>query len=765
MHRWAWIFLLVLTIVALSIPAPAFVSAQSGGDIGINQVSTLETPTEMVLKIYFNFYEPTTGVPVLDADPASAQVTLLNTNQEVQGVVKKPDVPIYITLELDSSGSMAAAAVNLRQAAKLALANSPDDAYYSVIQFDEATTLIQDFTQNVSVINQAIDRYQVNSKGTCLYDAAYTAVESLGRAPAGRRAVILFTDGKDERSNGAPCSQHSYQDLVTLANQMQVPIDAIGLSGSASDLNSAELQNMASSTGGFSAIGSQADLSQSFGKIMDALNAQWMVQVSTYPRQGQNEARLEVNLKDNTSHSASFSFTSNTTYAGPPSPVTAQLTGLMFKPENSTYDLQLSLSSPELVSSIQVSIWDKKTGLKAAEYIFKDPTASNTLSFPTDALVVGDEYELHLSAISRSDNTAFPLAQDSQGNAATELVHDFTYDPSAFSPKMEVQSVTQQGNDLALVIATTNSGLISSFDGWLIDEATNTRLRDSDFTLPALGISSGTIVIPLAADKIPDGKYTLVVRVLGKDSQVYSSLSYAGVVYQASQPSLFQTIWAALVRVPILFGLILAILLGVVGYFIYMTVRSRSMTGIPVLQGQLGGKLSDPRQKKDTMLPLADQEPVPGRSPVSSQPASSINPPIASGSPKQSPGDQTRSAEAAAVSNPLHAGQPAAVRVQLTVERSLEDKSIQGQQILMAQFPFVIGRREGNLRIQDIDLSRRHAQITYDEARQTYYISDLNSSNGTKLDGVALVSGQAYALTSRSLIQLGPNVTVRFDLG
>lgn len=111
------------------------------------------------------------------------------------------------------------------------------------------------------------------------------------------------------------------------------------------------------------------------------------------------------------------------------------------------------------------------------------------------------------------------------------------------------------------------------------------------------------------------------------------------------------------------------------------------------------------------------------------------------------------------------AAQPGIVRARLTVERSLSDISMQGQQISVELFPFVIGRREGNLLIQDPSLSRRHAQITFDGANGTFFITDLKSSNGTRLNGVPLAPGQAKQLTSGAVINLGPNVVVRFDLG
>jgi len=763
--RLVRIVLIFYLIAMLSIPATALVSAQSEWKIRVNQVSTLETQSGVTLKIFFNIYEPKTGAPVLDAEPSSAQVTLLNTNLVSQGQVKKPDVPIYITLVMDSSGSMGAAADKLKQAAKLALNDTPDDSYFSVIQFDEAIKLLQDFTQNVSAISYAIDQYKVNPNATCLYDAAYTAVETLSKAPAGRRAVVIFTDGKDEKSNGTPCSKHSYQDLTALATQMQVPINTIGLSDVASNINAAELENMATSTGGFSAIGGQADLSQSFGKIMDALKAQWMVEAEVYPREGKNEATLSLLLKDNTSLSAAASFESSTYYPGPPSPVAAQFSGLLFNPENSTYDIQLSLTAPELVNYIKVSIWDKKAGSKVAEYVFNDPASSNTFNFVTDQLAVGGEYELLMIAVSRADNTPFPLTHDSQGNTSAELVHEFTFDPSALLPTIEIQSVAQQANDLAVTVSTSNIGLIGGFDGWLIDENTNTRVLNSDFNLPALGTSSGTIVIPAGANKIPDGKYTCVVRVLGKNNQVYSSAQYSAVVYKATRPSIFQTIWVALIAAPIVLGLIIAILLGVVGYFMVMSMRSKSMTGTPVLQGRMGGKLSNARSG-GPVLPLADNEPIPMRGQSPAAGSSSVPPPISH------PPSQPISANRDGLT--MHTGgegkatmvaaYPVAAKASLTIVRSPEDTSIQGRQIVLTQFPFIIGRVEGSLLIQDANLSRRHAQITSDGARGTYFITDLNSSNGTRLNGVPIVPGQAKQLTSSDSISLGPNVVMRFDL-
>jgi VWFA-related protein len=750
------------------------VFAQSALDLQINQVTTLETPTGMTLKVYFNIFDPKTGSPVWDAVPANAQITLLNTNLISQAQVLQPDVPIYITMVLDSGGRMGWAAPALRQAAKLALNNTPNNSLFSVVQFDESVKLLQDFTQNISAIDYAIDQYKVNPKGTCMYDALYTAVQTLSKVPSGRRAIILFTDGHDETLYGAPCSKHTFQELTTFANQFQVPISTIGLSDVSSQVNSAELHDMATTTGGFSAVGGQSDLTKSFGFIMDALKEQWMAQAEVYPKQGVNNATITVTLKDSqTTISKAISITSNTDYLGPPSPVTADFSGLLFHPENSTYDIQLNLTSPGNVSSVQVAIWDSKSGSKVAEYTFKDPVASNTFNFPTDQLIVGGDYELHITALSRSDNTPFNLTQDSQGKPSAEIVHEFTFDPTALSPSITIQSVAQQANDLAVTVTINNTSLVGGFDGWMINENTNTRVVNSDFKLPPLGTGAGTgtIVIPAGANKIPDGKYTCVVRVLGKNGQVYSTAQYPGVVYTATHPSIFQAVWVALIAQPIMLGLIIAILLGVVGFLMFTSMRSKSLTGTPVLQGRLGEKLSSGRAG-GPVLPLADNEPIPmrGQSPEKGRPP--IPPPIPQPSLQSLPsrngidnrdGLSIPSSGEAGVT--LIASQPVAIKASLTIVSCPDDASSQGRQVTLTEFPFLIGRVEGSLLIKDANLSRRHAQITYDGANRTYFLTDLNSSNGTSLNEERLVVGQPVQLIHAAMIGLGPNVILRFELG
>ncbi len=763
--------LLVLIVLGLAVPVGSPVTAQDERwEIRINQFSTLEQPEEMVLKVYFSIFDDRTGTPMLNVDAQSAQVTLLNTNYTSNAELKKPDLPIYITLVMDASGSMGGVAQALKDAAKQALNNPPNDAFFSVVQFDEEIKLLQDFTENLPALTFAIDRYQVSRRGTCLYDATYSAVEAMLKAPVGRRAVILFTDGKDENAQGKPCSKRTYQELVDLAMQSQVPISTIGLSYKQGAINEVELRSMAGSTGGASAIASQDDLGAAFESIMLALKAQWMVEAAVYPRRGSNNAVLSITLKDGLALNKAFTLNSNTDYPGPPSPVKVRFAGLVLNAAEQSYEVQLDMTSPELAGYVKIEVWDEEAGLKVGEFIFENPQAKNRFFVPTEALTIGRKYQLRISAVSKQDNKPFEIVRDDQGRTSTQLVHGFAFDPTSSYPSLQVQSLIQQGGDLLLNVTVTNPDLVGGFDGWLVNVSTNSQVPNSNFRVAPLDGTSGTIVIPARASRIPNGTYHIVVRVLAKNDKVYSTTVYENVAYRA--PSLFERLGVALIAAPIFLVAILVIILMVVGFLMWNSSRQKSLSGTPVLQGRLGGKLGGGNKAGGPVIPVADSEPIPGRArPPASTPVASAPPPVsASSQPARPASDATliygsglESAQQAGGGATMIAAAPAMPRATVTVVQAGGGVFAQSSAVV-SPLPFVIGRTEGAFIIQEPNISRRHAQISYEPSQNAFFITDLNSSNGTRLNQQRLPSGQPVRLESGAVIGLGPNVLIRFDV-
>ncbi|NSW52355.1 MAG: FHA domain-containing protein [Anaerolineae bacterium] len=733
------------------------VLAQSQGQIRIDLVSTVENAESMELKVYFNLYDPASGLPLTASSPASAEISLLTTDLTTPAVIAKPDLPIYITLVLDASGSMAGNAQKLRDAAKMALSNPPDDAYFGVVQFDEGTLLLQDFTENLQLVNYAIDQYKTSNKATCLYDAAYAAVEAQAQAPVGRRAVIVFTDGKDEGQDGKPCSQKSLTELTAKAIELKVPLHTIGLLSTSGNINETELRNMAGTTGGYSAMSNVDELPAAFSRIMEALKTQMVLISTIYPVKGQNQAVMTVTLQDKTILNAAFFLNSETDYPGPPSPVSMRFDGLRLVAETQTYDLQLALTSPDLVGYIKVALWDMDSGSKVNDYQFNDPGDFNTFSLPTDQMTADRKYELRISAISREDNTAFVIATSDRGEQTTELVHEFSFDPSSIYPGAVIDSVSQEGTDLVLAVSLTNPNQISSFDGWLVDEETKTQVKNSNFSIPFSAASSGRLVLETRDSRLPSGKYAVVLRLLNAENEVMSSTQYDGVVFRA--PGLIQRIVAAVTAKPIFLVIIAAIVLLLVVFLMISSARQKSVSATPVMQGQLGKKMKG-KNTPDGYQAIASDEAVLAKldNPVVPVPGEYSMPAAAPKPPAKPAVDATVMMNQAGTPAPtVTAPTPAAPqKAFLTATRGMSGSWT------VDQLPYVIGRTEGNLVLDEKSISRRHVQIQRDAAgRET--ITDLNSSNGTRLNGVRLVPGQATALPVGALIDLGPNVTLRFE--
>ena len=755
------VFAFGFTVVA------ARAQADSSMKLRISSVSPIEKPDSMLLRIYFNLYYTQTGKPVLENVVKNTEIALPQLGFTASPQVKKPDNPIYVVLLLDSSGSMVGAAPNLKKAANLALDNIPDNSFFSVVQFDETIKLLQDFTDNPYIVRDAINRQYTPSpyKGTCLYDAAYSAVEQLQQptsqisTSAGRRAIILFTDGKDETPTGKLCSKHTYDELTNLASKAQVPINPIGLSYREGGVDELELQNMANSTGGFAAIARNDDqMTAAFTNIMNALKSQWMVETSIYPHKGENKATLTLNLvNDQTLEEPNISIVSNVEYPGPPSPVTISRPNLIPNAPKQAYELHLPLTSPELVDHIEISVKDGNAGTTIIKKypLFTELTTDNTFSLSTQSLTFGSAYQLSIMAFSKKDGTPFAMCTDQNGKSQMECLIPFTFD-SSFYPSLTLQPPSEDGNsNLLLDINVTKPELVGGFEGWLVDENTSNQVANSDFNIPITQPIPPELTIPLRTKHIPDGKYTLMVRLLNPNGEAYADIPPTSIEVTYTAPSWGEQLIVGFAT----YWYISLIILIIIGFMVWFVTKNTKRKKIAV---------------QPPIMAIADNEPVLSRGqssyrspakPVTS-PVKPIIPPakpaISAVSEWSAAGPTIIQDESLAQNNvALVSSAQAAQTAQITVQQPAN--ATQGP-TLVDQFPFIIGRIEAHLIIKDPNLSRRHAQITYDDTRREYFLTDLGSSNGTYLDSQRLIPNQPIRISSGAIIKLGTNAIVRFDL-
>jgi len=68
-----------------------------------------------------------------------------------------------------------------------------------IIQFDSEVNLVQDFTQNQNDLVGALNSIRAGGD-TSLYDAVYLAAEEKLRYEAGRKVMVVISDGEDTSS-------------------------------------------------------------------------------------------------------------------------------------------------------------------------------------------------------------------------------------------------------------------------------------------------------------------------------------------------------------------------------------------------------------------------------------------------------------------------------------------------------------------------------------------------------------------------------------
>jgi Ca-activated chloride channel family protein len=118
---------------------------------------------------------------------------------------------------------------------------NPEDEFF-LIEFNQNTTLVQNFTSSGSTIQNAVAFGQPKGR-TAIYDAVYMGLEKAKEGKNEKKALILVTDGEDNSS------RYSSAEVREFAKESDVQIYAIGEEGKLG-YGRSEIQNIVAMTGG-----------------------------------------------------------------------------------------------------------------------------------------------------------------------------------------------------------------------------------------------------------------------------------------------------------------------------------------------------------------------------------------------------------------------------------------------------------------------------------------------------------------------------------
>lgn len=187
------------------------------------------------------------------------------------------NVPLEIVAAIDVSSSMRAALPSVKTAAKRFLeALRPRDEV-TVLGFNDNIFTLARRSTDPAARARAVDRLG-SWGGTALYDVIIKAIDVLGRE-AGRRSIVLFTDG-DDQSSHAPLDT-----AIARTEGSDATIYAIGQGQAVASREMQRLLQQVTETSGgrlfVAADGSKLD--EVFAQIIDELRNQYLL---AYPTPG-----------------------------------------------------------------------------------------------------------------------------------------------------------------------------------------------------------------------------------------------------------------------------------------------------------------------------------------------------------------------------------------------------------------------------------------------------------------------------------------------
>jgi Ca-activated chloride channel family protein len=214
------------------------------------------------------------------------------------------DSAVSIALLFDVSGSMEARMGNAREAAEHILSWMKfrgDEA--AVFTFDTRLEEVTPFTEGLERLPSTMDAV-VPFGATSLHDAVARTAEKTASREGLRRAVVVFTDGRDN------ASRLSAGDVSGIASSIDVPVYVVGIvpaiDNPSSEFStttyersalSGSLSDLAMWTGGRAFVASSiAERSQTARQIVDELRHQYLMAFESSGKPGWHP--LEVRAKD-----------------------------------------------------------------------------------------------------------------------------------------------------------------------------------------------------------------------------------------------------------------------------------------------------------------------------------------------------------------------------------------------------------------------------------------------------------------------------------
>jgi VWFA-related protein len=269
-------------------PPPSNAEAQP---VDIGDTQTLKVNVNLV-NVYFSVRDKNGFITSLHKDDCSIYED--KALQKTKNFTQEKNLPLTIGILLDTSGSQIHVLPLEQQSGAEFLKDvlTPKDEAF-LISFDINVNLLADYTNSPREIRRAIDSAEINtgassgsvtgnsrSGGTHLYDAVYLAAHDKLRQEAGRKILVLLTDGGEQ---GSEETLKSATEAAQKANAIIYVIliaDRGFYSGGGFGIYTGDrdMERLATDTGGrvINVGNNGKKLEEAFDQIQDELRTQYL---------------------------------------------------------------------------------------------------------------------------------------------------------------------------------------------------------------------------------------------------------------------------------------------------------------------------------------------------------------------------------------------------------------------------------------------------------------------------------------------------------
>jgi VWFA-related protein len=269
-------------------PPPASKAEAQPVDIG--DIQTLKVNVNLV-NVYFSVRDKSGFITNLHKDDCSIYED--KGLQKTKNFTQEKNLPLTIGILLDTSGSqMNVLPLEQTSGAEFLkdVLTPKDEAF--LISFDINVNLLADYTNSPREIKRSIDSAQINTgagtgsvtgngsaRGTLLFDAVYLAAHDKLRQEAGRKILVLLTDGGDQGSQEtlktateAAQKANAIIYVILIADRGFYSGFGMGYSGDR------DMERLAGDTGGrvINVGNNGKKLQEAFDQIQDELRTQYL---------------------------------------------------------------------------------------------------------------------------------------------------------------------------------------------------------------------------------------------------------------------------------------------------------------------------------------------------------------------------------------------------------------------------------------------------------------------------------------------------------